>query len=395
MADIDMEVEATNYIESNSLDDEDLIDYESDIGDLPMGDQSYPSFPETHENIDIDHSGTEQIVSMQTDSFETHEDIDLLNPDLEQEQSIQPSNTENMEDGQHPDSAIHSGDQGWSNHVMTDDPDGVLQHTFPDDIPTQHPADVSQPLIAYAVDAAGRSVNGVTVDHPIDNSLEMSSISSAVRADDAPIDFDEDVKSLQHTQQPAQPEVHWSGESNHRDIPQDVEGSLNQQQFDSNQSQEEISKSTRAENGEAMPNDHEGINQSDLPTSRDAEDDVQSLAKDVKNNAVEEPLVNDILDHGAEGINSASGDTEFPSITVHYQGEDFPLFATDSEGFFSELSTMDKSITELLAGFRIELATDVDEAETLVLQIDELGLEFSEVREGIEPKSFIIALTCP
>lgn len=71
---------------------------------------------------------------------------------------------------------------------------------------------------------------------------------------------------------------------------------------------------------------------------------------------------------------------DFPAITVQYKGEEFPFFSQDdTEGFFSELSVLDHSMKSVLAGFRAELENEVSEQDELVFQVDELGLEFTEV----------------
>ena len=70
---------------------------------------------------------------------------------------------------------------------------------------------------------------------------------------------------------------------------------------------------------------------------------------------------------------------EYPSITVHYRGEEYPLFSQDVNGFFSDQAVMDYSINALLASFRAELQSEIEPHHDLVIQVDELGLEFIEV----------------
>lgn len=79
------------------------------------------------------------------------------------------------------------------------------------------------------------------------------------------------------------------------------------------------------------------------------------------------------------GETKEPNDPEFPLITVQYNGEEFPLISHSSEGFFDNTSILDESIESLLAGFRAELADEVGPEEELVFQVDEAGLEYSEV----------------
>lgn len=90
----------------------------------------------------------------------------------------------------------------------------------------------------------------------------------------------------------------------------------------------------------------------------------------------------DVPEHGYDDASQDDDEnapqTDFPAITVHYKGDDFPLFSLSSEGFFSQASVLDDSIKTLLAGFRAELNDELLPQDDLVLQVDELGLEFAE-----------------
>jgi hypothetical protein len=71
---------------------------------------------------------------------------------------------------------------------------------------------------------------------------------------------------------------------------------------------------------------------------------------------------------------------DFPAITVQYKGDEFPFFSQDTtEGFFSDLSVLDHSMESVLIGLRSELENEIAANDELVFQVDELGLEFSEV----------------
>ncbi|KAM3503217.1 hypothetical protein MY10362_004343 [Beauveria mimosiformis] len=78
------------------------------------------------------------------------------------------------------------------------------------------------------------------------------------------------------------------------------------------------------------------------------------------------------------GLQIEDKDLQFPSITVQYQGDEFPFLASGSEGFFSDSSILDDSMQNVFRGFRSQLKHEVKPEDELVLQIDELGLEFTE-----------------
>ena len=87
----------------------------------------------------------------------------------------------------------------------------------------------------------------------------------------------------------------------------------------------------------------------------------------------------ELQDHSESGP-SSQHDVNVPAITVQYKGEEFPFFSLSSDGFFSELSILDGTVGNMLASLRGVLGDEISEEEELVLQIDELGLEYSEVR---------------
>ncbi|KAM0334158.1 hypothetical protein ACHAQA_001178 [Verticillium albo-atrum] len=76
-------------------------------------------------------------------------------------------------------------------------------------------------------------------------------------------------------------------------------------------------------------------------------------------------------------------DAEMPVVTVLWHGVEYPLFynSVGSEGrdcFFHDLSVLQCKMEELLASLRRVLADDVADRDELVLQVEELGLEFAE-----------------
>ncbi|RSL44182.1 hypothetical protein CEP53_011347 [Fusarium sp. AF-6] len=88
-------------------------------------------------------------------------------------------------------------------------------------------------------------------------------------------------------------------------------------------------------------------------------------------------------DHSTTGDDSAAKpETEFPTITVQYKGDEFPLFSATSDGFFTDTSILDETLEKLLAGLRSELENEIAEDDELVFQVDELGLELAESTQG-------------
>ncbi|KAM0303585.1 hypothetical protein ACHAPM_003154 [Fusarium culmorum] len=97
-----------------------------------------------------------------------------------------------------------------------------------------------------------------------------------------------------------------------------------------------------------------------------------------------------------EDLNGKPND-DFPAITVQYKGDEFPMFSTTTNSFFADTSVLDQPLEELLAGLRTELENEVATDDDLVLQVDELGLEISEVRDSpsfrCEPANMICQAT--
>ncbi|SPO01035.1 uncharacterized protein DNG_03783 [Cephalotrichum gorgonifer] len=79
------------------------------------------------------------------------------------------------------------------------------------------------------------------------------------------------------------------------------------------------------------------------------------------------------------GVSSATS----LDITVTYKNEEYPLIHGQDNidtqmGFFDDVSALDLTIDNLLARFREELTDDLAPEDEVVLQVDELGLEYSE-----------------
>lgn len=101
---------------------------------------------------------------------------------------------------------------------------------------------------------------------------------------------------------------------------------------------------------------------------------------DTESSKTEAAPLEDAAETKPEGQNlQDEGEPAFPSITVHYKGEDFPFLSKSSNGFFSNASVLDDRMDTLLAALRSELEDEMAEQDEVVFQIDELGLEFCEV----------------
>ncbi|KJZ76011.1 hypothetical protein HIM_04467 [Hirsutella minnesotensis 3608] len=93
--------------------------------------------------------------------------------------------------------------------------------------------------------------------------------------------------------------------------------------------------------------------------------------------------------HVGTGEQGTPESAEFPAITVQYKGEEYPLFSHSTDGFFSDTAILDKSMKSVLDGLRTELADEIGPQDDLVLQVDKLGLEFSES----SPRDALSAIT--
>lgn len=70
----------------------------------------------------------------------------------------------------------------------------------------------------------------------------------------------------------------------------------------------------------------------------------------------------------------------FPTVTVVYREEEYPLASDHPDAFLSDPAVQEFSMKDLLAHLRDALGEDITPTEELVFKVDELGLEFSEVR---------------
>lgn len=137
---------------------------------------------------------------------------------------------------------------------------------------------------------------------------------------------------------------------------------------------------------EEREQDHDSLEAMTVETGGASEqpnaDDDETESRDFRQDELqelEEAITGDTsMDTGGE----SSADS-FPNITVQYQGDEFPFLSSGTNGFFSDASILDESIQHVLSGFRLQVGSDVRAEDELVFQVDELGLEFTEVSVGL------------
>lgn len=126
------------------------------------------------------------------------------------------------------------------------------------------------------------------------------------------------------------------------------------------------------------PADNDEINWEQEEESGEAGD--MFAQPDIEKDQAEAATAEDASNAQPEEQNQQNkGEPAFPSITVHYKGEDFPFLSKSSNGFFANASVLDDRMDTLLAALRSELEDEMAEQDEVVFQIDELGLEFCEV----------------
>ncbi|PHH52541.1 hypothetical protein CFIMG_005828RA [Ceratocystis fimbriata CBS 114723] len=129
----------------------------------------------------------------------------------------------------------------------------------------------------------------------------------------------------------------------------------------------------------ADDNDQSGVSLDD--DTQDGNTASQSHADDEQDAAEHESAdASPIDDEDDDGFPTSSID---PDITVRYNGEEYPLFHGQNNidtqmGFFHDTGVLDVPMDDVFSSFRNELSDDLDENEELVLQIDDLGLQYGE-----------------
>jgi hypothetical protein len=123
----------------------------------------------------------------------------------------------------------------------------------------------------------------------------------------------------------------------------------------------------------------------------DAEDVSEEIGHDVEEEQDEDEDQSEQVaapdNHSTDESEDDQGElpTSCPDISVTYRNQEYPLIhgqnnADVQMGFFEDVAVLDLTVDNLLSRFRQELVDDLSEQDELVLQVDELGLEYAEVR---------------
>ncbi len=359
MPETDMEVDTSHQASLQVPIDDDLINYESDVAD----------HAEEH--------ATEQ---------DGNQDIDALLDNVAADKDAVTAEGESITQGDDAAAAHHEADTSELERGETNEIDTML-HT--DDIDFTVGVDDSKPIETAEPPAAGDEI-----DYSIDDLNEQAEIveenedatsGEAVASPELPLAEATEIEEAEN------PEISWEQDDDAAPVEMGTadeageEAEVEQRDMFSEQQQAEGDVDDNAQEG-AQEGAQDALADSAAQANTADEDKHESHGEDDVLNKEDEPTQADDED---------SADSHFPSITVQYQGDEFPFFSHSSDGFFSDESILNDSIQSVLRSFRSQLADDIATADELVFQIDELGLEFSEVsaihRPECEPATdFII-----
>lgn len=193
-------------------------------------------------------------------------------------------------------------------------------------------------------------------------------------------------------------EVDYSGEQNedgtHAEVAKEAEGATENTEIKVFEEQAEISwEDDAADNAtvevpkEEVDGQNEHFTETNAPQFGDWTEkaNVEDDEKESRDRRQDEWQALESVMSGNASIDAASDfqlentDRRFPNITVQYQGDEFPFFSSGTEGFFSDLSILNDNMQSVFSGFRSQLEHEVTAEDELVFQVDELGLEFTEV----------------
>lgn len=307
--------------------DDDLINYESDVGDyslVPAQDLSETIIPDAFE----DPLANAEITN---ESGET----DATNP---------------------------PGDHTMNNTAETID--DTIEHNADEQQNVTLAAESELPLDA---DAAGAALDALTetVADEIDYSLGEVDYSAGQTSEVPHVEqaVDEPAANAQHLEperQEERAEISWEEDAADAVLAQpDQQADGTENQLDEQTNEAEFSDlvgQTNAEDEETESRDYR-------------QDELQAL---------EDVITQDASMDVTQDFHIESNESQFPNITVQYQGDEFPFLSSGTEGFFSDSSILDDTMQNIFAGFRSQLGNDLRAEDELVFQIDELGLEFTE-----------------
>ncbi|OAA58790.1 putative protein family UPF0646 [Cordyceps fumosorosea ARSEF 2679] len=322
------------------------------------------------------------IDAIQQPSLEVHMDDDLINYDsdavdysLAADQDLGNGATAEAFEGDQASakSNYQSGDNPTKEdpeHQPMDNPAQPIDATFEESTDEQHTieqaTETEVPLDADAADAALDSLTETVadeidyglgeVDYNEEKHAEVGNefyIAEAVQGDGVNVEVDILEENT---------EISWEDDdADHVEIEAEAEKEGHEEEDQHSAQTEAVQPGDLTEKANAEAEETE---------SRDhRQDELQAL---------ENVISWDGSMDAAGNLQPDNADSQFPTITVQYQGDEFPFLSSGSEGFFSELSILDDSMQQVFSGFRSQLKNEVTAEDELVFQIDELGLEFTE-----------------
>ncbi|CAH0043112.1 unnamed protein product [Clonostachys solani] len=191
------------------------------------------------------------------------------------------------------------------------------------------------------------------------------------------MDEDHTHESLDHSHEQSGGDISDSGKLGSHDLDDEITWE-DEEEAQAKGATEEVDKPTE-EFVAAEEETAEGEQTQQSPTPHEDSESITDETEAVETQHSNQEEVG--MDHdqlGTDNEGTENENPEFPAVVVQYKGEEFPLFSLSSEGFFAEISILDDTIEGLLASFRTELSNELSAEDDLVLQIDELGLEYAE-----------------
>lgn len=410
-----MEVDGNRPISLDAQPDEDLIDFDTDMADQHEAEWTHAGEAQTslHAHDKDAHSYEELILDDETTAYGgTSHDLDM-EPDEDADDDLDvmeagtdrnvqpmendypqangdslPSETRNMEEKSHVDDL--------------DDASATYDAAGDDDQASTHEIDFELGDVPEEDAAAQEADRGITDDtlttHTVENTAEEPEASISVNhvsLDYVPTTIE--VTEITDSDVKEQQEITWDEEGSHEQGDGEGDGAGEQDSASYHADAQAGDQSYDLQETE-VEDGAEGNN-----TSQEQVDDDESPSHLPE----EQHEVSDHLGHGDyEEVEEAHGgeqqtadlgsdaqsaphqdtagetDVDFPAITVQYKGDEFPMFSSTTEGFFTEASILDDTMETLLAHFRQELESEIVHEDELVFQVDELGLEFAEVSFG-------------
>jgi hypothetical protein len=341
----DMEVDTSQQASLQVPIDDDLINYESDAAD------------HANEHAEEHHSNQDN-----------NQDVEAILDDV-----IAGKDTEAAEDGDQAHGADHDAavqDEADVSEAIVDKEDNENDNTLhTDDIDFTTGSAISHPVestgqvdvgdeIDYSVDiienddTVGNNDDGAGGEVVASPEMPLAEAAEAEEAENPEISWEQDDDTAAAEGQATVEDIG----ANEKDQPDMFAEQQPQVQIEGDIAHEEVSHDVTAGENETAHDQNDGTHE------------IQG-APNIANED-EEPT---------QGDHEEAANSHFPSITVQYQGDEFPFFSYSADGFFSDEAVLNDGMQTLLQLFRSQLSSDIAAEDELVFQVDELGLEFSEV----------------